>query len=512
MNRDWRAIPHDRSFAYAAFSFIVLVLASGLAVAAPGSLSLILCLLFILVGIYPLIRGVLSRRLDLFEPIVMVGLCFVLLIGIRGVFVIQNGSVWLTSYDPDSVHFHRVFCLVFAYSILGLVALYLGYYSGLGRRMAASVPRMQLSWDPGRVRLCMVLCLGISVAGLVLYQTFLSNYRGLGLASDRFRNPAQIVSNEIEMGGTVAFLFLSKFAAVGLLLSYAFARVTKRRRAVGAFALLFSGVLILYFLNFGGGKATLLFSVFQLVVCHHYLGKRYSVRRLLPIALIVILVIMPFIGYYRGFGLDLRMLWGNLLSGFSEPGILLHPLLGRSLGADMFFLIIDRTPEPHPFQFGGSYLKLLTMFVPRAIWSGKPWSFGVEFNRTYLEGTGGASSVAPLLIGEAYVNFWLVGVVLVAFTFGVVLRFLYSYCMAHRGECGYIILYSLGLTGGMMAVEGPLSDHVFFLLVLLIPFFLATLPMRLRFVLPRGKGRLAPMGGGSGLRSAEIAFPERRDC
>ncbi|TNF24902.1 MAG: hypothetical protein EP329_24030 [Deltaproteobacteria bacterium] len=94
-------------------------------------------------------------------------------------------------------------------------------------------------------------------------------------------------------------------------------------------------------------------------------------------------------------------------------------------------VIIRFTPERHPYMWGKPYLLLpLDIAVPRVVWPDKPVlrQFTIDFRFDYFKlDRGTRTSVAPSQFGELWVNLSLFGVILGAFVWGRILRFLYSF-------------------------------------------------------------------------------------
>jgi hypothetical protein len=86
-----------------------------------------------------------------------------------------------------------------------------------------------------------------------------------------------------------------------------------------------------------------------------------------------------------------------------------------SVGIATLSDVVRRTPGEVPYLGGVSYLPMLTGFVPRALWPGKPREiFGQTFGHRYryLDPADRATSWNVPWLVEAYVNFGVAGVVL----------------------------------------------------------------------------------------------------
>jgi hypothetical protein len=101
----------------------------------------------------------------------------------------------------------------------------------------------------------------------------------------------------------------------------------------------------------------------------------------------------------------------------------------RANHLSFFGHVVTMTPRSIPYLEGYSYKTIPAMFIPRAIWPGKPSTMEVANTLAVrygwlAESHLGAVAVSPGLMDEAYMNSGVIGVVLVMFGFGVLIRWL----------------------------------------------------------------------------------------
>lgn len=105
--------------------------------------------------------------------------------------------------------------------------------------------------------------------------------------------------------------------------------------------------------------------------------------------------------------------------------------------------VIAMTPTEVPYWMGNSYRTLLTSFIPRVIWPGKPESkIGQEFGHRYalLNYDDLTTSYNLPWLPEFYANFGFIGVVFGMFLVGVIFRFIIQKLSAPRGDNLSLIL------------------------------------------------------------------------
>ncbi|HEY9770424.1 MAG TPA: hypothetical protein V6C71_18355 [Coleofasciculaceae cyanobacterium] len=98
--------------------------------------------------------------------------------------------------------------------------------------------------------------------------------------------------------------------------------------------------------------------------------------------------------------------------------------IGRIAHIALFSKVIEDTPKNVPYWNGGSYLSLLTKFIPRVIWANKPKeTIGNQFGQRYhlIAHLNTQTSVNLPWLVELYANFGAVGVLIGMSFFGVLL-------------------------------------------------------------------------------------------
>lgn len=105
--------------------------------------------------------------------------------------------------------------------------------------------------------------------------------------------------------------------------------------------------------------------------------------------------------------------------------------------------VMEMTPDEVPYWMGSSYRTLLTSFIPRVIWPGKPESkIGQEFGHRYalLHYDDLTTSYNLPWLPEFYANFGFIGVVFGMFFVGVIFRFIIQKLSAPPGDNLSLIL------------------------------------------------------------------------
>ena len=126
------------------------------------------------------------------------------------------------------------------------------------------------------------------------------------------------------------------------------------------------------------------------------------------------------------------------------------------------FPILARVPHQVDYLYGSSYLAVLTLPVPRALWSAKPGLIAGRVGETFF---GSNFGIPPGPVGEAYWNFGVPGVVLVFSVFGMFQKLLADTFVSYGQQPGAIVPYVLTL----FLFSSPTGLMVIAWLMLLVP-------------------------------------------
>lgn len=104
--------------------------------------------------------------------------------------------------------------------------------------------------------------------------------------------------------------------------------------------------------------------------------------------------------------------------------------------------IIHRVPSDIAFLYGTNYLGYVKGFIPRALWPGKPRGIGVDCGRVFY---GVNWAIPPGVMGEAYWSGGPIGVAIVFFAWGVVLKNLCYFFLRFYASPMAVLLYFMTL-------------------------------------------------------------------
>lgn len=402
--------------------------------------SFLYLLLAILAGIAAIPFGIsfFRRRKDIFEPICWASAFFLLLFVVRAVFDLTLGSAFISPpLDERTAH---AFTLAVLYLIPSLICFFIGYYSNLGDDIARAFPSLPLSWRNQRITILLPLLVTVGLTSQYLLVQYLGGW-------SNYLDDKQHTLTEPGQGYWAAGVSLIPLA-FGVALTRC---LVDKNGWVVTYLVLLPLVLVLGLIS--GSKAAFLGPFLAILVSVHYLRKRIHLEVIVLFALLAILV-FPLFNLYRQVGTIDRMFEtiDQLPSTFSghdllpeEVGeLLIRSALSRFLGIDSLTYIIRDTPDIMDFQYGHTVLGAVVAWVPRQVWPDKPVGFAQLFGETYLGhifyGTGTAA--APTLLGEAYLNWHIGGMVVLALLCGVFVRCSYAYLIEQQFGQPAVFLYS----------------------------------------------------------------------
>ena len=417
-------------------------------VTAPLLSPLSLDLICLALGLLPALVRATRRRFDIFEPIHLVIAAFTLLTGVRALYLISYGTAVYLRLPSEGL-----LSAALALSILGMLATYAGYYSGVGDRLALSVPPSpslrigELRYPPTTIALAALI-------GLVSMGVLGNELAGL--------EGQRSVLDSAGLFWLMPLSYCAPFALYMMLLNL------EHEPANFARLLVFLSMLtvILAFFLLRPSKDWIMRLFYYPLVFVHYRRRKLPPLRSALIGIVGLIAIFAWgvIGhlYVKAFAFNsadtLRFLNGHL----ENPREFFDLLLSRFYGIDSIAVIIEHVRHTGHFLMGSSLAEVFYWFIPRALWPDKPYTFSFTFGRLFESyvGWGGDAYASTTMFGELYLNFGLIGVMAGSFCFGLLMRAVYVYLIGRIQTKSAIMLYSIILIQLVEFTEGPIGAHV----------------------------------------------------
>jgi oligosaccharide repeat unit polymerase len=416
---------------------------------APLMAPLPLDIICLAVGLVPgAVSAATRRRFDLLEPIHLIIASFTLITGVRALYLITYRTAVYTRIPSDDL-----ISAALALSIVGMLAVYAGYYSGIGDNLAASIRPWRALWV-GEFRYpptIIAVAAFIGLTGMIVLGGEAASVEG-----------QRSVLDSAGLFWLMPLSYCAPFALYMMFLNLEH-EPPSAARAI-AFATILGTIAAFFLLR--PSKDWILRLFYYPLVFYHYRRRKLRPFKSVAIGTVVVITIFTWgvIGnlYVKRFGYDSADTIDYLSKNVQNPREFFDLLLSRFYGIDSIAVIIEHVRQTGHFLMGSSLAEALYWFVPRALWPGKPYTFSYAFGRLFqgYVGWGGDSFATTTVFGELYLNFGIVGVVAGSFIFGVFARTVYAYLIGRVQTKSAIMLYSIFLIQLVEFTEGPIGAHV----------------------------------------------------
>lgn len=410
------------------------------------SVLILAAVLFCSLCLWPFIHASRSGKLDLFEPIYAFALIYMLYFGLRAVQIaFAPETLWFPSLTGSDTPF---FMQAVVYASFGVMALFLGYYF----RFPQSLPTFASQSEPqvshraeGRILLL------LSVAWAARVYLILTGQFNAGFVQAFLYEQVSLVNSVLQMLSSLPPLFL----AIVL-----FGVLQKRLNRNMLVCVLVAGLLELVYATLSGVKGAFVALILILLMASLYSRLRVRFVPILVGVLAVVFIVFPLMSAYRStyrsvYGGPLELSPANidhhsevmvdyLVNNFSATTAI-GEVISRAYGVDSLAAAVKFVPTTG-FFYGQSYINALVQLVPRAVFPSRPSLFSVGFEYRFVGFPEELRTVVQVpLLTEAYLNGGLVGILIVMFLNGVLLRYLYLFL--GRSQCyTYVALYVFLLT------------------------------------------------------------------
>lgn len=385
----------------------------------------------IMITVYPVYHGLQSGNLDLFEPPVIAALLTYSEL-LRPLFWLSLGGTVLPGYDVSPGQVFRACVRASVCVYLGFAVYYLFYYGLLpSRGLSRVLPRFKPSWSAGRLWLVVPAFFAIGIAA---YAIFMWQMGGLGYFLSHIN-----VRNEVSEGEGP---LIEVIQAIGAAWVIAFVYATTHKKTLWPYVLM--GIPVLALLSTLGGRGFLLYPVLLCFICYHYLVQPISIARLALVAVCFVTFSVAYKTIRDSAATETQLGVQVLEESKWTPNDLLTQLFQEQTSLDAFAVLIDDMPSHLQFQWGRTWLNLLTLPIPSKLWTGKPAILeGHVFGEIYFDESGGRP---PGYAGVLYMNFGYLGILPGFALLGVFHKFLYRYLRTNRTNGMAVCLYALTAT------------------------------------------------------------------
>jgi oligosaccharide repeat unit polymerase len=419
------------------------------------------CLVFVI--LMPFLIAIKNKKIDIFEPIYAFVVYVMLSVALRGFFDLKSSSYYLRDlFNINSSYFIGLMATAFVVAIVGLIALYAGYYSRIGNYLTKRTKVITIADWPRSAGI--ILGLFTFLSGLAALFLIIQSNGGLSVVLQHQREVATS-----GLYGKYWLLSLLNFPILGICFLY-IRTIGLKKSWSEKTILLLNFIPIIFSLTALSFKKNTILLIMALVIFYHYLKNKISIKQLI-ILFIIFVAIFSFAFNIRSYGWQPSVLVQQIFIQITHPSSIFMPMISRSYLADSAVIILDQLNFGRTaFQFGRPWAELFYWFVPRSIWPDKPLSYSRIFALDFFGHTeiGQTSYVTPGLFGELYLNFAWLGVIGGFFLLGVFFKFIYDFLIKKCHNRLGIFLYGVLFLNLILLLEGPITVQLEFILTNLI--------------------------------------------
>jgi hypothetical protein len=435
-----------------AASAVALAVAIGFAVASwsPSNHSLLLVALAGLLAA-PVVSSLVKRSFDPFEPMAWAIACLATMFVIRPVsLIVFDELVYRERFALE-----RTFDLALLGALVGVITLYLGYYSPLGRAFARRLPAPPSRSSTEGVVAISALLVALGLAG---YAVFVAQ---AGVSA--------VTGVQADPTASTAYLYLAPFLIIPAGLALVKTGLDRRAGGLVVIGILLAGLLALQ-LTPQGGRLWLLVLLASFGV-YALLRPNWRPRLWLVFALLVptlfLIVSMRELeaeNGFRGFVEALETTWQSPADSARE--------LVTGPDTEMFdALAVEMQVVPSQLDHspGSALAALITHPVPRRLWPDKPFPSDSMLNEYLWDVEATDASVAYSLLGGFYFDAGLLGIGIGMVIVGVGLRTLWTWFLLNRANDWVTVTYAAALPFVVVLLRGNLPDTFSRVLFVVVP-------------------------------------------
>lgn len=395
-----------------------------------------------LVGVAPILLG--SKRDLVVSPRFWMIAVYLAVFAIRPLCILIDPD-YAHPYIRSQLDFHRLVVSGLTLALAGLVVFWVGYSLPVGRRLSSLVPLFGQQVSPRRWQQAV---LGCFLVGLGAYLILVRSMGGLReLLAVLYMRAA--VYEADETAGPMKEL--AKLIGVSALLEMHYH--VRIRRTWWAWPLLVAGSVIIGTM---GGRG----AVAQLWVMT-YLFYALAKPRYRKLGFVGALALGVFL--FAVVALSARRSTRGGLDAAAQtlrtvPKALVENALDTVPMFDQMVAAMQIAGRDIPYCEGSSYLALIPIMVPRALWPINTETAGVTLRKVIEpQGIGGRPST---IMGEGYLNFGVIGALVPMFLLGIWCRLLHAYLVRGENQGTMVtLLYVFGLfsTLNLLTGVGPLA-------------------------------------------------------
>lgn len=373
------------------------------------------CILFIfmliLIG-FPFMKAWENKTFDIFEPVNIFVCVFFLSFWVLPLLRYLDFDTFSLGYAINVGITREDMRFGLWITVIGLIFFYLGYYSNIATILGKLLPKVPVRLHKGNVAILVGACLAI---GGILWLYFFK--KGNFSIEYIYANRATIVIGD---GMLYHVMVVSLYFASMVSFSYLIKKINGR--FMKKLVYLIPAMTAIPFFIFGGREKMLIFLLVPFIIWHYTVHK--LTLKKIAIGFLFAFVFIVLFGYFRAAG--------NLQFKDTKR-LLLSEANAQFSYSEIALMVYKHYPELHGFYHGKLMAQDFLIFIPRAIWPGKPINYGSQLVQLDIlpqlvdteTGYGSYEAFSPLGLG--YAEFGIIGAAFAMFICGLVWRGIYEF-------------------------------------------------------------------------------------
>lgn len=404
-----------------------------------------------------------AQSFDLFSPPVIVLGLIAAQVPVQVLYEVLVSHA--NSVDVSSDHWARLLLIALGLSALGMLS-FVASYSLAGSRVSAALVRApklvpSRDWTRSRVHTVVVV---FSLLGLMCYWKFMSDAGGLAYVLRNLQARISLSAGRHDLLAGVQLLPLASIIWQAFLARSN--HVQGRARLVWRLHAVLSSAVLLSL----GGRSALVSYWVALIVVRHYGTRKFGSRFVMAFALVAV-VFIAMAGWYRASTADSATAPKFTPSRVFSPRAIANEVLNYDISPlDVFILEIEKIPSQVSYRYGGSLLETVYQPIPRSFMHHKPAVLTAWYKSELLNRTDGGG-IRSSALGEGYVNFGVVGVVLLMALYGVMGKAFYSRLRKSAApDCFALVFYAIAVQYLIQVSIGTFDEATVIFVERLLPF------------------------------------------
>jgi hypothetical protein len=361
-------------------------------------------------------------------------------------------------------------------ALIGVLALYFGYFSGVSRVLVRGIRPLPSQWHHDTA---IAYSIVLIVLGLALYAIYVQQSGGLSVQLQQLQGRSTGDQELADSSSAYFYFGLFLFIPAFVLL---FVAGMEQRVAV---PLIGAGILVCILLIFTVPRGDRLWMM--LVMGPAIVLPYVRVRRRPSLALCLLALVFAFfigITFLRNVRVQetrTQPVQDELLTVVTDP---VSTWKQFTLGPDteMFAVLaamVQVVPSELPYHHGVTLTSMFSHWIPRGLWANKPIHADAVLFRYLFPDVWAVTKAgtAPSIFGGFYVDSGYIGLIIGGLCAGVLFRCLYDYFRAHDGVIGVQVFFATALPNVIVLLRGNPTDTFarawYVLLPLLVGIWLA---------------------------------------